>query len=266
MTTARRRLSAVAALFGEGFEGGRPRTAFFWITGTLLVLFPFSLFFVAGDVLPPRFSWTSTLFLALLAATTVLSEGRGRPHRIVILEMTLIGALLFFVEYIGVTTGFPFGHYRYSDILAPTLLGVPLAIAGAWYIAVMTSWRIAQWLVPGKPLFIVLTAGVLTLAFDLALEPMAAFVKGYWSWERGVVPLSNYVSWYVLSALTVAVRSRVSVPAALPGRGIVTTALVLYGMQWVLFALTGILHGFTGEILTSAGVLAGLGVLGWRKP
>ena len=49
------------------------------------------------------------------------------------------GALGFAAELVGVATGRPFGHYRYTDRLGPRVGGVPLLAAAAW--AMMAARR-----------------------------------------------------------------------------------------------------------------------------
>ncbi|GII82006.1 hypothetical protein Sru01_69880 [Sphaerisporangium rufum] len=44
------------------------------------------------------------------------------------------GAVLlgYAAEWVGIRTGFPFGEYRYTDVLWPQLGGVPVIVALAW--------------------------------------------------------------------------------------------------------------------------------------
>lgn len=51
----------------------------------------------------------------------------------VVITTAVILMASWFIEYWGVTTGFPFGDYRYTGILAPHIGGVPLAIMFAWF-------------------------------------------------------------------------------------------------------------------------------------
>src|ERR1700730_7903918 len=48
------------------------------------------------------------------------------------------------MENIGVLTGFPFGHYHYTDVLGPKLFLVPLLIGPAYFGTGYLSWVLAN--------------------------------------------------------------------------------------------------------------------------
>jgi putative membrane protein len=48
------------------------------------------------------------------------------------------------LERVGTSTGLPFGEYRYTGVLEPTVAGVPLAVALAWLamaVPARRGWR-----------------------------------------------------------------------------------------------------------------------------
>jgi uncharacterized membrane protein len=51
-----------------------------------------------------------------------------------------------------------------------------------------------------KSVFIIITASLLMVLYDLFLEP-AAMRLDMWSWEGGRIPFSNYAAWFLLSVL-----------------------------------------------------------------
>jgi putative membrane protein len=44
-------------------------------------------------------------------------------------------------------------------------------------------------------------AGLLALAFDFILEPVATELN-YWSWEEGNIPVQNYIAWFVIGTFS----------------------------------------------------------------
>lgn len=51
-----------------------------------------------------------------------------------------------------------------------------------------------------KSVFVIITASLLMVLYDLFLEP-AAMRLDMWSWEGGRIPFSNYAAWFLLSLL-----------------------------------------------------------------
>lgn len=114
----------------------------------------------------------------------------------------------FWLEWYGVTTGKIFGHYRYGEVLQPQLWNVPLAIGFAWLAMVLSSAGLAEWTLRGLaprgrpapewPAARILLIALFMVAFDRFMEP-AAVKLGYWSWRDGIIPLQNYLAWFVFS-------------------------------------------------------------------
>lgn len=225
------------------------------LTGAALFLFPFSLVFLAGGLLPPGFGWTSTVTILLYSAVLFASEVRAVPVRRAAETAALIGILFFLVEWVGVTTGVPFGAYVYTGVLTPLVAGVPIAIAGAWYCTLISTTAVARRLAgPAARFRTALTAALLTLAFDIVLEPFATAVNGYWLWEGGSVPLTNYAAWFGLSFAAVwrMTGADTGEVTALRFR----TSVLIYALQFVLFTVIIFLHGHVIEIGAALAVLA----------
>jgi uncharacterized membrane protein len=110
-------------------------------------------------------------------------------------------------ENTSILTGFPFGHYHYSDVLGAKVFLVPVTIGGAYFGAGYLSWtvacvllgrtsqpfdRFAQWAIP-------VVASFLMISWDFMLDPLASTVDHYWIWENGGgffgVPFTNYLGW-----------------------------------------------------------------------
>lgn len=111
------------------------------------------------------------------------------------------------VEIFGVQTGWLFGSYSYGEVLGPKIAGVPFILGMLWWISLMGlghwSDRIMTRWMGALPFYRVKRAAVaatLMTALDGLIEPVA-IQAGWWSWEGGEVPWTNYVSWWVLSFL-----------------------------------------------------------------
>jgi uncharacterized membrane protein len=118
-----------------------------------------------------------------------------------------------FCESLSLRTGFPFGHYYFTDVMGPKLFGLPflrvLAYLGIGY----CSWILALLIlrVQGRPLLgadvaaTPVLASFIMFAWDLSMEPQWATVDGAWIWRDGGpffgVPISNFLGWYLTAYL-----------------------------------------------------------------
>ncbi|MDX1903828.1 MAG: carotenoid biosynthesis protein [Thermonemataceae bacterium] len=101
----------------------------------------------------------------------------------------------FWVEYIGVETGFIFGNYWYKTTLGYKFLGIPLMIAINWFIVIYSSSAVVA------PTSLLkwqkaILASFLAVFLDYWIEPVAIRLD-FWDWQGGVVPLQNYLGWFV---------------------------------------------------------------------
>ena len=124
------------------------------------------------------------------------------------LGVAALAAYSYAIEIVGVTTGWPYGHFEYGVSLGPMLGGVPLAlpvfflplVANAYLLCLLLLGSFADRALPR-----LLSVIALVLAMDVVLDP-GAVALGFWNYGGGAfygVPWSNYAGW-VLSA-TVAV-------------------------------------------------------------
>ncbi|MCB1496199.1 MAG: carotenoid biosynthesis protein [Bauldia sp.] len=129
------------------------------------------------------------------------------------------GAMAFFVvivlvigwgyETVSILTGFPFGHYHYTDLLGPKVGLVPVIIMPSYFSVGYLAWTIASVLlgkrddgVSGAELWLlpILSAFVMVM-WDLGMDPLSATIAGEWIWEQGGpyfgIPLTNYAGWFL---------------------------------------------------------------------
>jgi uncharacterized membrane protein len=167
------------------------------------------------------------LVIATVLCGYLLSVGhawvtRGRRTALVLVAVTTVGGLL--VEALGVATGVPFGRYEYTGTLGPQLLGVPVVVPLAWTWMAWPAWLAAGRLVPGwwrVPVGAVALAG-----WDLFLDPQMV-AAGYWRWAGGDIPLTNYLGWFAVALVMMALLAGSRPPSA-PSTGDDAPMLALY--------------------------------------
>jgi uncharacterized membrane protein len=245
----------------SGFPEDLLRQSFLWTLRLVLFFFPFGLLFVGAGVLPGEFSWTASVIIALSALATVLSEMRFRSTSAACGDLILIAGVLLIVEWVGVTTGIPFGEYRYTDALGFRIAGVPVAVTFAWYTTIVNAVRISEHLWNGHRAAVALSAAFITVSLDLALEPMASFVQGYWIWNGGTVPLMNYGAWFLLSLLGGIRVTRSGASSGETRHTLFRVGLLLGALQFSLFVVTDLVHGYILPVVAALGLL-GIVVLG----
>ncbi|MCG2787055.1 MAG: carotenoid biosynthesis protein [Anaerolineae bacterium] len=143
----------------------------------------------------------------------------------------IVVVLSYLAEFLGSSTGIPFGKYEYTALLQPQLAGVPLLIPLAWMMMLPPAWAIAKTILgESRPrwAFVLLSALAFT-AWDLFLDPQMVG-WGFWVWESpGAyfgIPLSNYLGWILVSALITLAAN----PKDLP----VGPLSLVYVLTWLL--------------------------------
>lgn len=166
----------------------------------------------AGGMVP---SWLAFNWVLLLGGTAImrlpLAAGLAPllTRRATVALLLLVG-YTYLIEFVGATTGVPYGQFAYEVALGPMLGGtVPLALPLFFLPLVLDGYLLADRVVatrtwPGyyRP---VLAVGLI-LAIDLVLDP-AAVAVGFWSYaaEGAVagVPLSNFAGWLLSASVAV---------------------------------------------------------------
>ncbi len=103
----------------------------------------------------------------------------------------------FGIEVLGVKTGQIFGSYHYGPSLGWKLWEVPLVIGCNWLTLIYCTGIMAEkWLKVNvlKPIL----GALLMVAIDVWIEPVAIHLD-FWQWQNNLVPLQNYIGWFVVS-------------------------------------------------------------------
>jgi putative membrane protein len=142
---------------------------------------------------------TIVMRLPLVAGLTPLID---RKAAVALVALT---AYAYGIEFVGATTGLPYGEFSYEIALGPMVADtIPLGLPVFFLPLVLNSYLLCLLLLGerAESAAVRLPAVVATVvAVDLVLDP-AAVGLGFWGYEQGVyygVPLLNYVGW-VLSA------------------------------------------------------------------
>ncbi|WP_158944650.1 carotenoid biosynthesis protein [Granulicella sp. S190] len=129
-----------------------------------------------------------------------------KPRGMLLFFALCLGTSTFF-ESLSLRTGFPFGHYYFTDVMGPKLFQLPVLLALAYVGMCYLSWVIAL-LLTGRPnetirgkrvLLLPLIASCIMVAWDLSMDPVWANIDHAWVWRDGGayfgVPISNFLGW-----------------------------------------------------------------------
>jgi putative membrane protein len=235
------------------------------LLGIYLFIYIWAVPMLMLDLVPSWGSWMGGFLIILQGSIMSLwllavSGQRG------LVAAASIALLSFLVEYAGVSTGIPFGRYEYSGTLGLKIGSVPLPIPFAWLIVVPGAFVTASAI--RRPALLVPATALLALWLDLLIEPVAAYVTGYWRWiDHGPyygIPTSNFVAWGG-TALGLALILRLLAPD-LPGtERTAWLPRLLFGLAALQFALVDAAYGYVWAALLGCGLLIVIGILWSRR-
>jgi putative membrane protein len=113
----------------------------------------------------------------------------------VIIALFIPFVLGFVAEGLGVNFGLIFGTYAYGENLGYKIFGVPLMICVNWTLLTIITADVSKFF-SDKTLISALFGAALMTGLDVILEVSAPRFD-FWEFENGVVPLQNYIGWFV---------------------------------------------------------------------
>jgi putative membrane protein len=166
------------------------------------------------------------------------------------------GILIFFAiclvvgnifENVGVRTGFPFGHYYFTDLMGPKLFVVPIQLGLAYLGMAYLSWTLARLILGGvqnplkgsRAVTLPLVAAFIMVAWDFSQDPVWSTIFHLWIWQQGGayfgVPVSNFLGWYLTvyvfyQSFAMYLRGRSTNPDPLPS-GYWHVAVLFYAVS-----------------------------------
>jgi putative membrane protein len=172
-----------------------------------------------------------------------------------------------FFELLSLRKSFPFGHYEFTDLMGPKLLGLPILLALAYvgmgylaWVVALSGLRLHDRSLSGRDLFLApLVASFAMVAWDLSMDPVWAYIDRAWVWRDGGayfgVPVSNFLGWfltvysfYQLFALYLKKRTTVSVQ-----RGYWRVAILFYAVSAAGNVLMGIPASTPATVVDASG-------------
>ncbi|MEW9531257.1 carotenoid biosynthesis protein [Microbispora sp. NPDC049125] len=249
----------------SGGAGGRRAPRLFAAAGTGLLAAMVAAQVASG--LRPGDLRLTTLVVVLLAAAALAYAAAAHTLPRAAGAFAAAVAAGYAAEWIGTRTGLPFGRYRYTGVLWPSPGGVPLIVALAWGGMGLAAHAVARRVVPGGRAAR-LAAGALALtAWDLFLDPQMLRL-GLWEWAqpgpyRGV-PVSNFIGWFLVSLLVMALIGRIAGGPEAGSTGLVAVYTVMALMETVGFA--AVFRPPDPLVATAGGIAMGaFALLAWRR-
>ncbi len=105
----------------------------------------------------------------------------------------------YLIEVAGVNTGIVFGSYSYGKGLGFKVLNTPILIGLNWVLLVYCTASVFESFRVNNILKIS-GASMLMVIYDIIMEQVAPHMD-MWSFEDGIVPLRNYISWFALAII-----------------------------------------------------------------
>jgi isopentenyl-diphosphate Delta-isomerase len=163
-----------------------------------------SAFFMVNFALPPWSHWLSGLNVVLFAIPAFWATRRWLGWRDASLLWAVLGIYALLIETSAIFTGFPYGHFGYSDLLGAKLFGVtPWTVFLGWTPLIVGAYATARAVSSSVTIRVLLTTLIAT-SFDLVLDPGAVRL-GFWRYGNSDgfygVPLSNFAGWLVTCLL-----------------------------------------------------------------
>lgn len=130
-------------------------------------------------------------------------------------------------EWIGVNKSWLFGVYSYGSNMGPLFDGVPYLIGVYWAVLVFITGSIST-RISSNILVRILIGSSLMVILDYLMEAVAP-VFNFWTFEGGIAPLENYLTWFAVAALLHFIFQKGTI------KGDFKFSLALYLIQLVFF-------------------------------
>jgi putative membrane protein len=171
---------------------------------------------------------TANVLLQAMMVLAILWPAWG-PARTLLTTLAVL-VLGWGVEFLGSSTGIPFGRYHYTDRLQPQLAHVPLVIPVAWLMMLPPAWGIAAAIAGEvRGLAFVVLSGLAITAWDFFLDPQMVGWR-LWVWERRGgyfgIPWVNFAGWALAASLITVIVQPTTVPVA--------PLMLVYAATWAL--------------------------------
>lgn len=106
----------------------------------------------------------------------------------------------FATEYTGIHRHWPFGDYQYGQTLGWKVWAVPPIIGVNWFLLTYSAGVAMRRSKLMRLTSRIIAGAVLLTLLDVLIEPVAIKLD-YWHWTGNHIPINNYISWFVISAI-----------------------------------------------------------------
>lgn len=236
------------------------------IVAAVMIFLAIGAFFMANVELPPWSHYASAINVVLFALPSFWAVRRWLGWRDGIILIVVLGIYALAIEASAILTGFPYGHFGYSDLLGFRIFGlVPWTVAFAWTPLMLGAYAVAANLFDVRIVRVLATTLIITL-FDVVLDPGAVYL-GFWQYEGGGcfygVPMSNFVGWLIsgsIGAMIIEIMVSIFRPL-LPTPMQLSISVIFIVFFWAMIAAFG---GLVWPVAIGLAVFAGL-VIVYRK-
>lgn len=170
------------------------------MTKKIVLLCLFILGVVTGIYgIPKGYPIVASLFPIIFALPLFYFLFRSNPFIKIFLLLTLLSFFALAIETVGVLTGFPYGHFIYTDLFAFKLFETtPLIVPFGWIPIVVGAYILVKKFIFDSATKSFLVFIALILLTDAIIDP-GAVKLGMWVYKEGGVyygvPVSNFLGW-----------------------------------------------------------------------
>ncbi len=222
------------------------------LTLLILMCLVIGAFFMTNAPMPDWSHIVSGISIILFLIPTILAARSWLGNRDAFLLFTVLGLFALAIESLAIITGFPYGHFSYSEQLGYKIAGVvPWTVFFAWTPLMLAAYVCVRKLF--DRIYIRIGAlAVLLVVFDLVLDPGAVRMKFWMFDEKGWfygVPFSNFIGWIfsgllgavILELFVMRIRPLLPTPVQLMQSGFLTvfywTFVALFTEMYIPFLI-----------------------------
>lgn len=179
------------------------------ILWAITVLFGVFAFMKATPLAPAMRAFTPAVTILVPTVFAFLHGSRrlGWPTMLAFFAIAFV--VSWCMESLSIATGFPFGHYHYTENLGPKLGTVPLLIMPAYFAMCYVSWNLAHIVLDKfdhradavQRFAVPVIAAFIMVMWDLSMDPARSTLSQAWIWHDGGsyfgVPFVNFMGWYL---------------------------------------------------------------------
>jgi bisanhydrobacterioruberin hydratase len=173
----------------------------------ILFYFIFILLGSASVVFIPdamRYEWGSMVSILVILIPLAYFLIKEYGWLFCIHTLTILSIYAMTVEYIGLTTGIPYGDFIYTGNLGYKIHGIlPITVGLSWAPLLLGSIAITYTITKNKIYRFFLPA-IILVAFDMILDP-ASIAIGMWKYsDAGLyygVPVQNFIGWVISGSI-----------------------------------------------------------------